>query len=680
MIYVGKSMRSLRGFAMDPALINPSLSVSKDQPDTVGRNLHYWPSYSEVHSTSRAAYLNWLAGGRRDPKVAIGYVFLFFYGIERRVLLDAMHSDEAIAEVPALLTEVQELLHVYGGNGSFGRYANAFMDLMVAAASDQNISQLVPPREKTGWEIPFFVKLVLGHFVTQGKPIPAEWAFSWVVTSPKVFLRTPAQRCPDEFEQLFLIRYREKYGDGMVIKRNKANLSVVYRPASATFLDSRRIDLDLPDVTLLAGPTNKLWKLADEVQIELEGYSRWVGRNHDRHSLAALALLPAELVKGRDGADIENLVAQVEHSLGSADMAIIDPADLVALWPVKEDGKLDKREAAALAKLLGSIGYGIEPDVRFSGSNLSRSDRAVIFRGEIGTDPPSTVFMGASALLHFGAVVASADDDIADEEERQLREHLEQTLHLSASERLRLRAHMQWLLVCPPSTSAPTAVLRAVPEAARHRLGRVLPAPAGPDGHVSPDELKVLAKIYPLLGLDPDTLYGDVHELTALPSQGPVTLLPADDGIADFAIRRSASETDAEPNMVTLDLDRIAAIRAETSEVSRMLGAIFSGGGEFEQEDSTAGLSSGHLPVASETTEPTLLGLDAAHSALVRALAERQKWQRAEFGALADNYGLMASGAIEIINEAAFAVCDEPLLEGDSSIEINPYALQEMLA
>jgi hypothetical protein len=47
---------------------------------------------------------------------------------------------------------------------------------------------------------------------------------------------------------------------------------------------------------------------------------------------------------------------------------------------------------------------------------------------------------------------------------------------------------------------------------------------------------------------------------------------------------------------------------------------------------------------------------------------------------LADNYGLMASGAIEIINEAAFAVCDEPLLEGDSSIEINPYALQEMLA
>lgn len=178
MIYVGKSMRSLRGFAMDPALINPSLSVSKDLPDTVGRNLHYWPSYSEVHSTSRAAYLNWLAGGRRDPKVAIGYVFLFFYGIERRVLLDAMYSDEAIAEVPALLTEVQELLQVYGSNGSFGRYANAFMDLMVAAASDQDISQLVPPREKTGWEIPFSVKLALGHFVTQGKPIPAEWAFS----------------------------------------------------------------------------------------------------------------------------------------------------------------------------------------------------------------------------------------------------------------------------------------------------------------------------------------------------------------------------------------------------------------------------------------------------------------------------------------------------------------------
>ena len=50
----------------------------------------YWPSYSEISSAARTAYVDWLASGRR-PGAHIGYVFLFFYGIERRVLVDAMH-------------------------------------------------------------------------------------------------------------------------------------------------------------------------------------------------------------------------------------------------------------------------------------------------------------------------------------------------------------------------------------------------------------------------------------------------------------------------------------------------------------------------------------------------------------------------------------------------------------
>ena len=85
MIYVGKSLPPVGGWQdVEPALINPSLPVARRKPDVAGESMGYWPSYSEISPQAHAAYLSWLAGGRSDPGAYIGYVFLFFYGLERR--------------------------------------------------------------------------------------------------------------------------------------------------------------------------------------------------------------------------------------------------------------------------------------------------------------------------------------------------------------------------------------------------------------------------------------------------------------------------------------------------------------------------------------------------------------------------------------------------------------------
>ena len=56
-------------------------------------------------------------------------------------------------------------------------------------------------------------------------------------------------------------------------------------------------------------------------------------------------------------------------------------------------------------------------------------------------------------------------------------------------------------------------------------------------------------------------------------------------------------------------------------------------------------------------------GLDAAHSALVRRLAERTQWSRPDYEDAALAFDLMPDGALETINEWAFETFDEPLLE-----------------
>src|SRR5687768_17038534 len=56
MMYVGKGLASVSGVRIEPALIDPSLSVDRSNPDRSGSDMGYWPSYNSINSGCRAAY------------------------------------------------------------------------------------------------------------------------------------------------------------------------------------------------------------------------------------------------------------------------------------------------------------------------------------------------------------------------------------------------------------------------------------------------------------------------------------------------------------------------------------------------------------------------------------------------------------------------------------------------
>src|ERR1035441_2550542 len=119
LVYVGRDLAAITGRGPDPALLDPSLGTDHQVADYAGANMGYWPSYSTIVPACRAAYLQWLANGRNAPNAYIGYVFLYFYGLERRLLVDAQQSAAARSERETLVTEVRRLLRIYGTNGSF---------------------------------------------------------------------------------------------------------------------------------------------------------------------------------------------------------------------------------------------------------------------------------------------------------------------------------------------------------------------------------------------------------------------------------------------------------------------------------------------------------------------------------------------------------------------------------
>ena len=86
LLYVGKELGRQDSAGVENCLINPSLSVVDPRGTTP--EVPYYPSYSALEPRARGGYLQWLASGRSHPDADIGYVFLYFYGLERRLMLD----------------------------------------------------------------------------------------------------------------------------------------------------------------------------------------------------------------------------------------------------------------------------------------------------------------------------------------------------------------------------------------------------------------------------------------------------------------------------------------------------------------------------------------------------------------------------------------------------------------
>ena len=378
MVYVGESLYANSGWGMDAALISPSLPVDQENVDRLGQSMSYWPSYSKIGPGNRAAYLEWLAEGRCNPDIYIGYVFLFFYGIERRLLYDAENDPMAKGEIPVLLKEVGRLIDIYGAkSASFENYARGFIDAMNLSVDRNEYVPTASHLDHEGLDYPLHFKLAVGKIVNSGAPLPAALALDWVRFNPERQFRTSALRCADEFGRLFEHQYLKTFPGGLTVKTTPTRLSGRYKPASPTLSAVPLALPDLPDVTRLKTPIKQLVQLVDPVQDALVQYSRIIGQGIDRNSIPAIATLPLEIQESELTGDAKVVVDLVEASLTTSQIGVIKAQDLGACYPSKTLGKLTKTEATLLVEFLAKRGIGVEPDIRFGGTNLSTTVRYI---------------------------------------------------------------------------------------------------------------------------------------------------------------------------------------------------------------------------------------------------------------------------------------------------------------
>jgi tellurite resistance protein len=459
--------------------------------------------------------------------------------------------------------------------------------------------------------------------------------------------------------------------------------------------------------------------LVTGVTEELDPYSRWIGRNPEgRGTLPAAALLPVDLLNDVGG-EVAALRTWVDELLAGDPIRVVDADQVLDKWPKTNPVKMTRQEAVSFATLLGRFGVGIEPDVRLGGPVLSEGP-VVLFR--IGPSAPNTAsqpYAAAATLLHIAVAVAAADGIVSKDEHDHLVAHMQSALQLTADEKVRLDAHLQWMVTTGVKLTGLTKRLEALSTSQRSTIGDFVITVAAADGVVSPDEVKTLMKIYKLLGLEQESVHSRIHHHLAevhtrrkrlIPDTEPVTVRTTTAGHAGYTFpnipsvfhaavpvpvdsqyqREGSVSEKLVASSVMLDEAVIAEKLAESAQISAVLADIFA-----ENDEPTTIVAAGSGPTAFDGAEsPTMVksdampvvelvaDLDLAHSCLIRALAKQPTWSASEYALIAEQFGVMPAGALEVVNNAAIEICGEPFAEGgddSEDIEINDYARQELL-
>nr|WP_283939751.1 TerB N-terminal domain-containing protein [Pseudomonas sp. R3.Fl] len=658
MFYLGTSTGLSYG-ETEPSMIDPNLPVARRIVDIAERLTYYWPSYDSLSPEARRAYLQWLSSGRKAPHANIGYVFIFFYGLERRAFVDAKSDPDAAAEVPAIIAEVERLRAIYQDNYSFQGYTRRFLEFLTTEGFREKRYLEKPPEvDRSSYEMAMELRVGLGQLAMDKQPVPAEWALAWVHSDVNIGLRTSATRCQVEFAKLFKMRYEEAHGAGIVLPQNKTRVKVEYRPASATLQPLKVPGTEnLPDVTAVSGPRNKLQKIADECTAELDSYSRYLGRNPDApDALEGVLQLPIALWPETSRAEVELLKERIGDG-----MLVMSFGELAGR--LKSAGALSRDKVLAFARALESLHIGLQPDV-LAGSRIPKAEDSIALfatQPEDGDLRSSPAYGAASVTLDLACAVAAADGETSPQEIMLLSRHIDSWSHLSSAHRKRLKAHLRLQLNQPPTLQSLKKRLDPLDPSAKRAIVAFLAHLAQADGEVSPAEVKLLERVYKTLQLDAQLLYSDLHiAASSQPGSTPSAAVSS----------KTAVPAPTSGGGFVLDQDRIAALQKETEQVSKLLAQVFVDEQVVEPEE----------PAVEEEVsgDTTLWNLDAEHSAFLRLLVSRSEWSRDELEAAAADMELMLDGALEHVNDAAFDLFDMPVTEGEEPVEINPEIREQL--
>jgi len=657
--------------------------------------LGYWPRYGSMSPDQRANYLGWLAGGRTAVLQDIGYVFVYFYGLERRILVEGQDLYPA-------LCEVVRLLEAYPSSRSFQSYGRSLVAFALAKNGVENLSEswfehLV--QRPSLQHSPDGMALALAWLAQQECPLPAAWARHLAALDERSQQSVVIDRVRTQFDELFAHKYAERFGDGFPLRCAKREHAYAYHPGSPSLLQHRDrtrflAPVQVPNVQGITTQFKPLVEIWNECIEELRPLSRQIGKGISVTSRAAYEALPDPLRAATDHPDAARWQGVAARHRRETSVALVPVRDLAALLDLATDAKLTAKQGQLLAQTAQYTGFAVEPDVRMTRRALAPEDRIALYREErseiersFGSPYPATAL-----ILELGLAMAAADGEIDAAETAHISQFIGGQFELTVAQDRRLQALLCLFREYPPSLSGVGARLQELLTAEqREGLATFLIGVAAANGIIDRAELGLLRKAARALGLEAGQLDGLIAELVWTHDEPVEVQRGSGASPGEIIPARSASDAEHVPK-IELNEALLRSIMQETQHVAQMLTAAMGEAEEIEDalafqpasrpEELAIPALEGSLPNSSKPapspSEPEatglsqeLTGLDPRYHALVAELLTAENWSASDFQALVRRHGLFPTGTVEVVNEWAEEHLGDLLIE-----EGDPYYIQ----
>jgi uncharacterized membrane protein YebE (DUF533 family) len=661
----------------EASCIDLSLPVGHPLDEPKG-SLGYWPEYTRMTPNQRANYLAWLAGGRKSPLNDIGYAFVFFYGLERRVLVDG-------ADVQPALQETLRVLGTYRSSGSFISYLSGFIAYVLAR---KGVAKL--PDEWFHWvfldTLPELnedtLAVALAWVCAHQRPLPAKLAFAVAkqdMRSPKSVV---IKRAGDQFYDLFKKKYESRFSAGLTIRPAAASRERLFefRPASPSLLASysahrfERVRLQNPlGVQSQFKPLVQIWTECVE---ELKPFSSKLGKGQGVLTREAFRALPQALKTDTEHPDKPRWEALVAKQARDDGFVFTTVGELAGLQDIPERPKLTLKQSLDLAETAHDAGFALVPDPRILRRSYDWNETVAVQRmeGEFDAEQEGN-FRAAALMLEIGMAMAASDGKIDRDEVVHVSLGLKSQFKLNRDDARRLEAYREILIRRPPTLrSLSKFVTSSFDPAQREALGQFMLGVAAVDGVIDKAERKALENSYLAFGISVAKLHALLLELES-PAEEPVTVQEAHP--ASEGERIPSRDIAASERGLKLNQDLINRILGETASVATMIGAAMGeleAASEEEAVEDPPAIEPEAAPSDSEGEAETgrvYAGLDPRYHSALTELITRNEWSASEFDSLARRHGLMPAAMVEFINSWTDERYGDFLIE-----EGDPYLIQ----
>lgn len=619
----------------EPSLINPSLKV--EQGSAI-EDLPYSPSYMLMSRRHRYAYLQWLASGRRSS-VPQSYLYLFLYGIERRLLwrespVLTSDEDEAIyRELTALCAHYPEFTS-----------ARATAVRLLAATWPRNplrvAFDLVDRDDFYSNGITY--KYALGCLGTSRFTI--EHALQWIQNErPNLERKVIGQRCWPEIFAVFRERISMELGEGIDLHSSSRTVTHYRSVTNPTLYQDSIKKSDVKEASEAGEILGLLSHVCLSCVVDLEAASKRLGvMPSEVERRRTQIFLPDELRRSSELA--RSIKVTLDHAAQTGE--ILTWRNFQKAIGIGEE-KLTKAELK-LYDLVEELGFVVEPDPR---EGLLSTEKSSVFATgrAIGAPAEFRPRLRDALLVAWLTGCALGPSRIADVD---LAVTLESAFSLTKAESERVHVFARWLRREVPKPSKATLdhladEHRSVASQALLHLTR--------GGHRDPLVIKEVTRTLIAWGWKQRDVFSAIH---------------AED-IGLVVVREAAERTpyaipnpeSVAPKPLELDMVKVQLRLAETEKVTRILGDVFLG------EESEV------LPDVSSTAarDPKIDAL----SRIVFAMPVGEIGSE-DFGRLVASENFMAGAAVEAINDLAFEMCDAPLIHGDGPYELDAEILEEL--